>query len=126
MSSTEVLIGDIILTSPSGDGIAIPWSSEPREGLAICRAKVLPSFLSYFKTLSIGPTAGIEPATSRSAVKRSIDWANPTAEILNEICFRFNDRIEREIESVTLSNLYWDWWKQNGIPGPTRMNDTAG
>ena len=33
------------------------------------------SFLSYFKTLSIGPTPGIEPATSRSAIKRSTDWA---------------------------------------------------
>ena len=43
------------------------------------RAKVVPSFLSYFKTLSIGPAPGIEPATSRSAVKRSNDCANPAA-----------------------------------------------
>ena len=49
------------------------WSSEP------CRAKIVPSFLSYFKTLSIGPTPGIEPATFPSAVKRSTDWANPAA-----------------------------------------------
>ena len=55
------------------------WSSELREGLAICRAKVVPSFLSYFKTLSIGPTPGIEPATSCSAVKHSTDWPNPAA-----------------------------------------------
>ena len=27
--------------------------------------------------MSIGPASGIEPATSRSAVKRYIDWANP-------------------------------------------------
>ena len=27
----------------------------------------------------MGPTLGIEPATSRSAVKRSTDWANPAA-----------------------------------------------
>ena len=27
----------------------------------------------FFKTLSIGPAPGIEPATSRSAVKRSTD-----------------------------------------------------
>ena len=33
---------------------------------------------SYFKTLSICPTPGIEPATFRSAVKRSTDWANAT------------------------------------------------
>ena len=29
------------------------WSSEPREGLGACRKKAVPSFLSYFKTLSI-------------------------------------------------------------------------
>ena len=52
------------------------WSSEPREDLAICSAEELPSFLSYFKTLSIGPAPEIEPATSRSAVKGSTDWAN--------------------------------------------------
>ena len=47
------------------------WSSEP------CRAKVVPSFLSYFKTLSIGPTPGIEPTTFPSTVKHSTNWANP-------------------------------------------------
>ena len=31
------------------------WSSEAREGLPVCRAKGVPSFLSYFKTLSISP-----------------------------------------------------------------------
>ena len=29
--------------------------------------------------MSVGPVPGIEPATSRSAVKRSTHWANPTA-----------------------------------------------
>ena len=53
------------------------WSSESGEGLAICRAKVVPSFLSYFKTLSNGPAPGIEPATSHSAVKHSTDCVNP-------------------------------------------------
>ena len=53
--------------------------SEPREGLAVCRAMGVPSFLSYFKTLSIGRTPGIEPTTCRSAVKHSTDWANPAA-----------------------------------------------
>ena len=46
------------------------WSSEPREGLGACTAKGVPSFLSYFKTLSIELAPEIEPATSRSAVKR--------------------------------------------------------
>ena len=55
------------------------WSSEPREGPAARRAKEVPSFLSYFKTLSIGLAPGIEPVTSHSAVKRSTDWANPAA-----------------------------------------------
>ena len=49
------------------------WSSEPREGQAACSAKGVRSFLSYFKTLSIGPAPGNEPATSRSAVKHSTD-----------------------------------------------------
>ena len=72
--STKVLIGDTIFTSPTGDGTAIStWSSEPREGPAVCSAKAVSSFLSYFKTLSIGPAPGIEPATSCSAVKRSTD-----------------------------------------------------
>ena len=53
------------------------WSSEPREGLTACSAKEVTSYLSHFKTLSNGPAPGIEPATSRSAVKRSTDWANP-------------------------------------------------
>ena len=52
-------------------------SSKPRKGQAIGRAKKAPSFLSYFKTLSIGPALGIKPTTSRSAVKCSADWANP-------------------------------------------------
>ena len=33
---------------------------------AICRAKAVPSFLSYFKTLSIGRVSEIEPSTPRS------------------------------------------------------------
>ena len=53
------------------------WSSEPREGLTICRVMAVPSFLSYFKTLSIGLAPGIKTTTSRSAVKRFTNWANP-------------------------------------------------
>ena len=50
-----------------------PFYVVSREGLAGCSAKEGPSFLSHFKTLSVGPAPGIEPATSRSAVKRSTD-----------------------------------------------------
>ena len=48
--STWVLIGDTIFTSPTGDWMDryFTWSPEPREGLATCSAKGVPSFLSYF------------------------------------------------------------------------------
>ena len=78
--STKVLIGDTIFYFSYWRGDRhFTWSSEPREGLAACSTKVVPSFLSYFKTLSIGPAPGIEPATSRSAVTRFTDWANTAA-----------------------------------------------
>ena len=38
-----------------------------------CSVKRIPSFLSYFMTLKNFKSPGIEPATSRSAVKRSTD-----------------------------------------------------
>ena len=76
--STKILIWYTILTGPP---FYLVIRREAREGLAICRAKAVPSFLSHFKTLSIGPVPGIEPATSRSAVKSSTDWANPAAVI---------------------------------------------
>ena len=44
------------------------FTYEPKEGLAICRAKAVPSFLSYFKTLSIGPVLAIESMTSLSTM----------------------------------------------------------
>ena len=47
--------------------------------LAICKAKAVyvTSFFSHFKTMNICPVPGIEPSTSRFAVKLSTDWANP-------------------------------------------------
>ena len=60
--NTKVPIGDIILASPTGDGTAI-----------------LRGHLS--QTVEIGPAPGIESATSRSTIKRSTDWANPTSVI---------------------------------------------
>ena len=53
--------------SPNGDWTAILRD----EGLAACSAKGVPSFLSYFKTLSTSQAPGIKPVTSCSAVKRS-------------------------------------------------------
>ena len=77
--STKALIGDTIFASPTGDGTAI-LRGHPSN------AKVQPlrqylQFSVIFKTLSIGPVPGIEPATSRSAVKRSADRANPEKEM---------------------------------------------
>ena len=68
--STKVIIGDTIFTSTTA--ILRGHASKPRKGLAICsRAQVIPSFLSHFKILSIGPIPGIELVTSHSAVKHS-------------------------------------------------------
>ena len=78
--STEVLIGDTIFyVSYYRRNRHFTWSSEPRESLAACSTKVVPSSLSYFKTLSIGPAPGIEHATSRSAVTRFTDRVNTAA-----------------------------------------------
>ena len=93
--SWKVLIdklGNLLFLSPTRDKKTrhFTLASEPREGLAICRAKVVPSFLSYLKTLRIGPVPGIEPATSRSAVKRSTDWANPAAEVIKVLRVFYN------------------------------------
>ena len=77
--ATKVLTGDNIfyVTYWRRDRY-ITWSSEPREGLAACNAKGVPSFPSYFKTLSNGPAPGIGPATFLSAViKRSTELILP-------------------------------------------------
>ena len=60
------------------------WSSEPHEGLVICKAMAVLPFLSYFKTLSIVPAPEIGPVTSHSAVKDSTNTvrANPAMEIM--------------------------------------------
>ena len=65
--------------SASRDVTAILSGHPNHTGLPVSRTKEVPLFLSYFKTLSIGLAPGIEPATSRSAVKRSTDWDNPAA-----------------------------------------------
>ena len=60
-------------------------------------AKVVPSFLSYFKALSNGPSPGIEPATSRSAVnKRSTDWANPAAANTDDVHLDLGSVFDRD------------------------------
>ena len=72
--STKVLIGTLYFTSPNGDGTAIlrghPSHAEVQPPAG--QRKYL-HFSVIFKTLSIGPAPGIEPPTSRSAVKHSTD-----------------------------------------------------
>ena len=53
--STKVLNGDTIFLRLL---LEFTWSTEPREGQACCSAKEVPSFLGYFKTLSIDPAPG--------------------------------------------------------------------
>ena len=122
--STKVLIGDTIFTSPTGGGTAIStWSSEPREVPAVCSAKAVPSFLSYFKTLSIGPAPGIEPTTSRSAVKRSTDWASPAA--VKDMFFHRWSHFCDEISDPRFQkrDIFWSLVPQKWyslIPDPSR------
>ena len=49
----------------------------PRDDLAVYREKAAPSYLCYFKTLTIGPVPEIESSTYRFAVKLSTHWTNP-------------------------------------------------
>ena len=86
------------------------WSSEPREGLAIRRVKTVPLFLSYFKTLSIRPAPGIEPATPRCAVKRSINWAYPVAAgDLNSVVLKTFEINEFRVNLFTLTIFQHKW-----------------
>ena len=65
----QVLIeGTVRFTFPRRDRTSVSrWTSEPREGLVVDRAKVVTLFPSYHKTtLSIGLVPGFEPATYRS------------------------------------------------------------
>ena len=103
--STKVLIDVVIFTSQWRWDRHFTLSFEPREDLAVCRAKEVPSFLSYFKTLSIGPSPGIEPATSPSAVKHSTDRASqsgtePIGLTRWWFCHHFNDNICHRISST--------------------------
>ena len=83
--TTKVLIVDTIFTSPTGDGTAI-LRGHPSHA----KVQRLPSFFSYFKTLSNAQVPGIEPATFHSAVMRSTDCALPPvqSETQNNVKFQ--------------------------------------
>ena len=61
--STKVLTSDTIFTSPNGDRTAILRGHPSRTKVSACSAKGIPSFLSYFKTLSNSPASGNELPT---------------------------------------------------------------
>ena len=60
--STKVLLEDTIFTSPTGTGPPFYVVIQATQRFSI-----------IFKTLSVGPVPGIEPLTSRSAVRCSSD-----------------------------------------------------
>ena len=76
------------------------WSSEPREGPAVCRAKRVLSFLRYFKIWS-GPGNRIYP--SHSAFKRPTDWARPAAVFMYFFFIYFFQEIESPFKMSGLS-----------------------
>ena len=97
------------------------WLSEPREGPTACGAKGVPSFLSDFETLRIG----IEPATSRSAVKRSTDWANPAARKYFPGC-DFNTQICKEALKSRFKSSQLDFSFQfSELLKVSRYNETS-
>ena len=69
---TKVLISDTNFYVSNGDRTTVIRGHLSHTKV---RTKEVPSIFSYFKTLRIkrSPVQGIEPATSRSAVKRSTD-----------------------------------------------------
>ena len=92
--STKVLIGDTIFyVSNWRRDRHVTWSSDPRQGLAACTAEGVPSLLTYFKTLSIGPALGIEPCTLCSGTRNTreikpitlsaVDYVTPSCILLS-------------------------------------------
>ena len=75
--STKVLTWDTFLASPTEEGTGI--SRGHPKGPAVYRAIWQRQYLHISVYLSMGRAKGIEPATSRSVVKRSIDRATTVA-----------------------------------------------
>ena len=132
--SRKVLFGDTIFTRVRH----FTWSSEAHESSCL-QVKRVPSFLSYFKTLSTCPPPGIEPATSRFAVMRSTDWANRARPITIKFrirresskpqtnyhwCLRFSYLAPYWVISrntITFHKYFWCWnWK--GLPRNGKMS----
>ena len=71
--STKVLTGDTIFTSGDGTAFLRDHPSHAKVSPLAVQTEYLKLFLSYLKTLSIGPAPGIKPATSHYAVKPGAD-----------------------------------------------------
>ena len=101
--ATKVLTGDTIFyVSYWRRDRYFTWSSEPREGLAACNAKGVPSFPSYFKTPSNGPAAGIGPATFLSAVTKRSTVLPPEGSGLHPTGLQLNGK-KTEIRKAPLA-----------------------
>ena len=97
----QVLIeGTVRFTFPRRDRTSVSrWTSEPREGLVVDRAKVVTLFPSYDKTtLSIGLVPGFEPATYRSYATKL------TPPVDSAAC---------KIRFSNLSGIIYDLWRKN-------------
>ena len=75
----KVLIVGTIFTSPTGYRTAI-LRGHPSHAKTVQPLGVQRDYL-HFSVVSNGPAPRIEPATSRSAVMRSTDWANPVCSV---------------------------------------------
>ena len=75
-------------------------ASEPRKG---CSAKVVPSFLSYFNTLSIGLTLGIEQ--SFRFYGRSFIALRFCEEQKNLFCFIFSSLVAKYEFTISLIKI---------------------
>ena len=75
--SAKVLIGDTIFyVSNWRRDRHFTWSSEPREGLACCSAKGVPSFLGYLRPWVLVRPQESNPRPPALQSTRSTDWAN--------------------------------------------------
>ena len=90
--SRKYFLRTLFLLAPTGDRniILLQWSSTPCEHLAVCRTKTVPLFLSYFKTLSIGPFPGSKATISCSTLEHgSVDRTSHANVIKSPSIHRF-------------------------------------
>ena len=115
---SKVLIGDTIFTSPTGDGTVIlrGHSSHERRSRHL-QSKAVRSFVSYFKTLSIGPAPGIEPVTDPALQSSAL----PPELILRgvshawHVCYTLRTR--RQMNDVNVEVNCSNWPIAGCVPG---------